>query len=76
MSKVIQDLIDVEFSTEKTTRYALDIDMYVYAKNDKEAKDFAEKLTSFLRKELDNGARAKKLVEIPFGTLDARTVKL
>lgn len=57
-------------------RYAVDMNMYVYAANDKEAKAFLNSIISDLNQRFDNDARAKKMVEIPFGSFNPRPVKL
>jgi len=58
----------------ETKRYAVELDMYIYAANDKEAKQFLNGIVSFLNRELDNHTRAKKMVEIPFGSLRSREI--
>ena len=62
--------------TEETKRYGLDLDMYIYAKNDTEAKAFISTIVTMLNQKFDNSTRAKRLVEIPFGSLTARPVEL
>ena len=62
--------------SSETKRYAVTMDMYIYATSDKEALKGIESITGMINKELDNSPRAKKLVEIPFGSLDAREVEL
>lgn len=57
-------------------RYGANIDMYIYANNDKEAKAFLTSIISDMNQKFDNDARAKKLVEIPFGSFNPRPVKL
>ena len=60
----------------ETKRYAVTIDMYVYAANDAEAREGVKAICGTIDMELDNNPRAKKIVEIPFGSLEAREVKL
>lgn len=60
----------------ETKRYAVTIDMYIYAASDKEANQGVKSICEMLDGELDNAPRPKKMIEIPFGSLDARQVKL
>lgn len=62
------------FNKEK--RYALDLDMYVYAKDDEEAKQFSENIAQMLRNELDNQAKVKALHETPFASTTSRKIEI
>ena len=60
----------------ETKRYAVTIDMYIYAASDKEANEGVKNICGMLNDELDNQTRAKRMIEIPFGSLMPREVKL
>lgn len=60
----------------QTKRYAVTLDMYIYAASDKEANESIKAICGTLDQQLDNQPRAKRLIEIPFGGLEAREVKI
>lgn len=56
-------------------RYAVTLDAYLFARNDKEAKVKAAKIAEFLRTMDDNNqAQTIRLDETPFGSLNSRPV--
>lgn len=63
-------------TTIETKRYAVTIDMYIYAANDAEAREGVKSICGTIDGQLDNSPRAKRIIEIPFGSLNAREVKL
>lgn len=60
----------------KKTRYALNIDFYIYAENDDDARKLSEKICSEQRTKFDNHCRAIQLHKTPFASLDIEQVKL
>lgn len=57
-----------DIDMEKVKRYALDLDMYVYAANDIDAMEIAKTIEGFLKDSIaDCFARAIELTEVPFG---------
>ena len=60
----------------KKTRYGLNIDFYIYADNDEEAKQISEKICKEQRDKYDNQCRAIQLHKIPFASLDIVEIDL
>lgn len=60
----------------KSKRYTLELDTYLYARNDKEAKVIAAKFLEFLNKNIDTISDAKSisLHETPFASFNCREV--
>lgn len=61
---------------EKEKRYAVQISAYIYANNDEQAKVIASKYCNAINKLDDVDATADVLVEIPFGSMSPRHIKL
>jgi hypothetical protein len=58
----------------KEKRYTLTLDMYVYARNDREAMVKAAKIADELRNKEDNQAKVSTLDETPFASCEIREV--
>jgi hypothetical protein len=58
----------------KEKRYTLTLDMYVYARNDREAMVKAAKMAEELRNKEDNQAQVLTLDETPFASYTIREV--
>ncbi len=56
-------------------RYIVQIDAYIYAENDKQAKDKAQELARWASVD-DNHAAVVDLVEQPFGQKEGRQVNI
>lgn len=67
-------LLGREFIMAKETRYAVQLDAYLWAKNDKEAKVKAAKIAEYLRELEDNQAKVIRLDETPFASCAIREV--
>lgn len=67
---------DELLTAEKEKRFVAQIDFYVYANSDEEAKQKAEAICKGMRNEQDNHATLNELVEQPFGTLGNRKINL
>ncbi|BBI90568.1 hypothetical protein HYO65_gp176 [Tenacibaculum phage PTm1] len=61
-------------SNTKQKRYTVELDAYLYARNDREAMVKSAKIAEFLRTLDDNQANVTKLTETPFGSCDSREV--
>lgn len=59
-----------------TTRYAIELDCYLWADSDEQARKIAKELAKLLRSYDDNEARVKSLVEQPHGTIYSREIEL
>jgi hypothetical protein len=57
-------------------RYTIELDAYVYADTDEEARELAARLAQKLREGDDNDARVLTIHETPHGTLNARPVNV
>lgn len=57
-------------------RYAVQISAYVYADNDEQAKVIASKYCDVINQLNDAKATADVLVEIPFGSMSPRHIRL
>lgn len=57
-------------------RYALTLDMYIYADNDKDAEQKALNMARNERKEYDNQCKIISLNEMPFASFQMRPIEL
>jgi predicted DNA-binding ribbon-helix-helix protein len=57
-------------------RYAVELDAYLWASSEEEAKQKAMKMAELLRSLDDNHARPIKLVEAEFGKLPSKSIEL
>lgn len=57
-------------------RYGATVDFYVYANSDDEAVKFLDTLMQEMQERFDNSPHAKKLLELPFGSLIFREVQI
>ena len=55
-------------------RYTLNIEMFVYADNDKQAKQLSEKIILKEQKKYDNRCSVVELNELPFGSFVKRKI--
>lgn len=55
-------------------RYTLKVEMFVWAEDDEQAKEIANKITQKQRKKFDNRCYINKLAESPFGRLTERLI--
>ena len=60
---------------ESENRYVVTVELYMYAKDDKDVKKQANKLVKDLQKKDDNQASIVSIFEQKFGTLGNREVK-
>lgn len=58
----------------KIKRYSVTIDLYIDARNDREALVKAAQLTEVQRSLYDNQAQVLSVEECPFGSLESRTI--
>jgi hypothetical protein len=65
--KVSEDL-------DKPTRYVAEMDFYLWAKSDEEAKSIAQRMAGEMDSKYDNQPRIQKLFKQPHGTLGATPV--
>ena len=70
------DYVGPEVGDEKLTRYTVELDAYLWAKNDEEANIIAEEIAAFLRTREDNEASVLKLHLTPFGSMHVREVEV
>lgn len=57
-------------------RYAATFDCYIYAENDEDAREQAQKISQLIRSHDDNMGRCFGLGEIPFGLITGRKIDL
>lgn len=76
VSEAIHDAIQKNHQEER--RYAANISIYVYAKDDNEAVQKANMIARGIDGLVDDECRGEvtELVEIPFGSMQARQIKL
>ena len=61
----------------KQKRYTVTLDLYVWADDDKEIVELAQKIAKKLSdKEVDNRAKVLDIYETPFGIFNSRAVTL
>ena len=66
-------VIDESLNEEtEEKRYVVGIDMYMYAKDDNEVQQIAERFVKHLKAQYDNQAVVMSIYEQPFGTLTSR----
>jgi len=61
---------------DQDNRYVVSIDMYVYAKDDKDVIKQAQKIAKELQRKDDNDAEVTEIVQQDFGTIGNRKVKI
>ena len=57
-------------------RYAATFDCYIYADNDEDAREQAQKIAKLIRSHDDNMGRCFGLVEMQFGSITGRKIEL
>ena len=57
-------------------RYTATISLHIWAKNDEEAKEIAEKIVKEQRDRFDNRCTLNGLAETPFGRLTSRPIEV
>lgn len=72
-NKQITNQIEMD-EERKCKRYVAEIDLYIFAEDDDEAKEILNNYIEKIRTFSDNSASATKLIEQPFGVLASRKV--
>ena len=73
LRKIVRETLEEQM---KEQRYVVDMEFYVYANNDEEAKVKSQAMAKEMEMKLDNQAKIIKIAKQSFGTLGSNTLDL
>ncbi len=74
LKQIIKKVITELNAQEKTERYIVTIDFYIYAKDDTSAISKAQRIAEKQTQQYDNSATVLKVEKQPWGVLDSKII--